>query len=106
MARFVIKTLVNPTDVDYVDKWDGDEYRVPAQGELQVPDFIAYHFCGDTEADKNRAALRRGEGGQLKGDKKLGVTVYIKSDDPEEDEEMLVIGSKPVAPVKKVAKKE
>lgn len=106
MARFVIKTLVNPTDNDFIDKWDGDEYIVPAHGELQVPDFIAYHFVGENDADRERALLRRGEGGQLKGDKKLGVTIYIKSETEESDKEMLVEDGKVVGPVKKSSKKE
>jgi len=107
MARFVIKTLVNPTDEDFTDKWDGEEYTVPAHGELQVPDFIAYHFCGENSTDKERALLRRGDGGQLRGDKKLGVTVYIKDDSAEDAEkEMLVEDGKVIGPVSKSKKKQ
>ena len=104
MARYIIKTLVNDSDKDFVDKFDGDEYVVPAHGELDVPDFIAYHFFGDPsiQNDGQRAAERRGLGGS----KALGVSVFIKSDSAPKDEVFLTDGSKPVAKVKVAKSKE
>lgn len=104
MARYIIKTLVNDSDEDFVDKFDGDEYVVPAHGELDVPDFIAYHFFGNPEigGDGQRALERRGLGGQ----KAVGLKISIKAEGETPREEQFVVdGSKPVAKVK-VAKKK
>ncbi|MDE1867653.1 MAG: hypothetical protein KGI08_08105 [Thaumarchaeota archaeon] len=91
--------MVNDSDKDFVDKYDGDEYIVPAHGELAVPDYIAFHFCGnpDVAGDGQRAAERRGDGGKSA----IGVSVYIKPEGSvSSDEEFIVDGGKPVATVK------
>ena len=97
--RVAIKFLVNDSDKDFVDKYDGDEYIVPAHGELAVPDYIAFHFCGNPElaGDGQRAAERRGDGGKAA----VGVSVYLKSESvASQDEEFIVDGGKPVATIK------
>ncbi|MHB8544796.1 MAG: hypothetical protein ACYC9S_12480 [Leptospirales bacterium] len=97
--RVAIKTLVNDSDKDFVDKYDGDEYMVPAHGELAVPDYIAYHLCGNPEVagDLQRALERRGDGG--KG--AVGISVYIKAEGTvPSDEEFIISEGKPVATVK------
>jgi hypothetical protein len=105
MARFNIKTLVNDTDEDFVDKYDGEEYVVPAHGELPLPDFIALHFVGDPNNpdDLKRAYDRRGRGGKHE----IGITVHLKAEAEEEtDKEMLVEGNKPIMAVKKTSSKK
>lgn len=100
MARFNIVTLVNDSDKDFIDKWDGEEYIIPAHGELQVPDFIAHHWVGKDPVDVKRAMERRGEGGK----NAIGVTIYIKQEESPKDEQFLVEGAKPIAKVKVPAK--
>lgn len=103
MARFNIITLVNPSDKDFIERWDGDEYVVPAHGELAVPDFIAYHFCGNPNdpVDVKRALERRGDG----GNKAVGLSIQIKKE-TSSNEEYIVDGGKPVAKVRVSKKKE
>ena len=96
--RVAIKFLVNDSDKDFVDKYDGDEYVVPAHGELPVPDYIAHHFCGNPEiaGDGQRALERRGMG----GGKAIGLPIYIKPEETPIDEEYIVDNNKPVVRVK------
>ena len=41
--------IVNRSSMDFVDKWDGKRYEIPAGGELVVPAKVAKFFVGNKD---------------------------------------------------------
>jgi len=66
MAEFNLTKIYNPLPINFVWKWDGVEYTVPARASKEFPEFLVKHFA------EHLAGKILSENWELKVKKELG----------------------------------